>query len=175
MTNSTENTYRKESLSLICSCASWSDSFIWGKVAKKRKENVFPSFMWMWTWLCARAELSMTIPTRELPNELYTGKQMSLLYNSSKIVTGSSTCMQQSCHTKQTRAGMLHGISDSSSWGQISCHWLHNCPEAAYLGSWSSNLSWPLDPRGGVHSITKLQMRLQSWYWMIVLYNSIVK
>lgn len=28
MTNDTENTYRKEYLSLICSCASWSTSFI---------------------------------------------------------------------------------------------------------------------------------------------------
>lgn len=101
----------QESLSLICSCASWSNSFIWEKWPKKEKEDLFPSFMWMWTWLCARAELSMTMPTRELPNELYTGKQVSLLYNSSKIETGSSTCMQQSCHTKQTRAGMLHGIS----------------------------------------------------------------
>lgn len=161
------NTYRKESLSLICSCASWSPSFIWEKWPKKRQGDLFPSFMW--TWLCARAELSTTITTTDLPNKLYTGKQTSLLYNSSKIVTGSSKAA-----TQQTRAGMLHGISDSS-WGQISCHWLHNCPEAAYLGSWSSSLCWPLDPRGGVRCITKLQMRLQSWYWTIVFYNSILK
>lgn len=82
------NTYRKESLSLICSCASSSTSFIWEKWAKKGQGDLFPSFMW--TWLCARAELSTTITTTDLPNKLYTGKQTTVLYNSSKIVTGSS-------------------------------------------------------------------------------------
>lgn len=83
------NTYRKVSLSLICSCASWKQFFHLGKGAKERQGDLFPSFMW--TWLSARAELSTTITSTELPNQLYTGKQMSLLYNSSKIVTGSST------------------------------------------------------------------------------------
>ncbi len=77
----------------------------WNKWPKKDKGmfSFFSVDMTLWTWLCARAELTVTITSRELPSELYTGKQMSLLYNSSKIVTGSSICTQYKLpHTADT-------------------------------------------------------------------------
>ncbi len=92
----------KNNLSLICSCASGSTSFIF-EISDQKIDKGMCFLLFCGHVLCARAELTVTITSRELPSELYTGKQMSLLYNSSKIVTGSSICTQYKLpHTADT-------------------------------------------------------------------------
>lgn len=101
MTNDTEHIPERISIIDLQLCKLKHFFHFWNKWPKNRQRDVFPSFLW--TWLCAHAELTVTITSRELPSELYTGKQMSLLYNSSKIVTGSSICTHYKLpHTADT-------------------------------------------------------------------------